>query len=129
MKRRIVWVLFPVVLFAAQAIAQQQTPEVNVPPAPSVYGAEIPNDRYQFADNFSTQQQIILTRTPQGVHFSWPHTGTWDTAILSINSWGAENEPWVEIFSGALRIQQYLDPNAQGLRWLNLSLLKDQLKE
>ncbi|MCI0612543.1 hypothetical protein L0244_06095, partial [bacterium] len=98
--------------FAAQAFAQQQTPEVNVPPAPAVYGAEIPNDRYQFADNFSTQQQITLTRTPEGVRFNWPHTGNWDTAILGVKSWGAENEPWVEISTGSSRIQQYFDPNA-----------------
>jgi LmbE family N-acetylglucosaminyl deacetylase len=116
-------------LFTAQAFAQQQTPEVNVPPAPAVYGAEIPNDRYQFAENFSTQQQITLTRTPEGVRFTWPRTGNWDTAILGINSWGAENEPWIEISAGGQRIQQYFDANAQGLRWLNFSALKDQLKE
>jgi hypothetical protein len=118
-----------VVTVATQAIAQQQSPEVNVPPAPAVYGAEIPNDRYQFADNFSTQQQITFTRIPEGVSFAWPHTGNWDTAILGINSWGAEIEPWVEINAGSSRMEQYLDPNAQGLRWLNLSALKDQLKE
>ncbi len=116
-------------LFTAQAFAQQQSPKVNVPPAPAVYGAEIPNDRYQFADNFSTQQQITLTRTPEGIRFNWPHTGNWDTAILGVKSWGAENEPWVEISAGSSHIQQYFDPNAQGLRWLNLSSLKDQLKE
>ena len=118
-----------VIAISTQAFAQQQTPEVNVPPAPAVFGAEIPNDRYQFADNFSTQQQVTLTRIPDGVRFTWPRTGNWDTAILGVNSWGAENEPWVEISTGTSRIQQYLDANAQGLRWLNLSSLKDQLKE
>src|SRR5262245_20342197 len=118
-----------IIAISTQAFAQQQTPEVNVPPAPAVYGAEIPNDRYQFADDFSKQQQVTLTRIPDGVRLTWPHTGNWDTAILGVNSWGAENEPWVEISASGQRIQQYLDANAQGLRWLNLSSLKDQLKE
>jgi LmbE family N-acetylglucosaminyl deacetylase len=103
----------------------------NIPPAPSAPGAPEPNDRYQFATGFSTEQQVELVKTQEGLYFVWPRATTsgWDTALLAVRSWGAEAEPWVEISAGSLRLQQYLDPNALGLRWLNLSGLREQLKE
>jgi len=63
-----------------------------------------------------------------GVRFTWPRTGTpWDTALLAVRSWGAEHDPYVEVSVGQFRIQQYLDANAVGVRWLNLSSLREQL--
>ena len=62
------------------------------------------------------------------MRFTWPRTvSRWDTALLAVRSWGAEQDPWVEVSVGELRIQQYLDVNAVGVRWLNLSGLREQL--
>jgi GlcNAc-PI de-N-acetylase len=110
---------------------QASEPQPNIPPAASVPEAPVPDDRYQFAPGFSTDQQIELARTPEGVLFKWPDAATpgWDTALLAVRSWGAEAEPYVDISAGSFRIQQYLDPNALGLRWLNLSALHEQLSK
>ena len=71
---------------------------------------------------------IRLSRIADGVRFTWPRTVTrWDTALLAVRSWGAEQNPWVEVSVGEFRIQQYLDANAVGVRWLNLSGLREQL--
>lgn len=76
------------------------------------------DDRYRFTQG--DEVPVILERTPEGVAFVWPRTGTWDTALLGVKSWGAEAEPWVEVNG----VRNYLDPQALGLRWLNLSGLK-----
>lgn len=118
--------------FAADAAGQEPPPaQTNIPPAPSVTGAPVPNDRYQFAEELSSKYQVQLTRTPDGVQFTWPGETTfkWDTALLAVRSWGAEAKPWVEITVGSASIQQYLDSNALGLRWLNLTALREQLSE
>jgi hypothetical protein len=44
-----------------------------------------------------------------------------------VRSWGAERDPYIEVSVGQVRIQQYLDANALGVRWLNLSSLREQL--
>ena len=90
-----------------------------------------PDDRYQFLAGHSAEQAIILSRTPEGVQFTWsaPARDTWDTALLAVRSAGAEANPWVEIAAGAARIQQYFDANAVGLRWLNVSSLREHLAD
>jgi LmbE family N-acetylglucosaminyl deacetylase len=86
------------------------------------------SDPYEFAAADSTAHVIRLSSIADGVHFTWPGTGTrWDTALLAVRSRGAEQVPWVEVSVGGLSIQQYLDPNAAGVRWLNLSGLRGQL--
>ncbi len=47
--------------------------------------------------------------------------------MLAVRSWGAEQEPWIEVSVGQFRIQQYLDGNAVGVRWLNLTGLREHL--
>ena len=110
---------------------QTSTLPVEIPPAASASASASPDDRYEFAAEFSTEHPISFSRTEGGVSFTWPSKAgsAWDTAILSIKSWGAEADPWIEIKTGPISIQQYLDPNALGTRWLNLSALRSQLKE
>src|ERR1700689_4635622 len=104
-------------------------PQSNMPPsAGSATAARHEVDPYQFAAADSVTHVLRLARTADGVRFTWPRTATqWDTALLAVGSWGAEQDPWVEVSVGEFRIQQYLDSNAVGVRWLNLSGLREQL--
>jgi GlcNAc-PI de-N-acetylase len=104
-------------------------PQVNVPPAASAATqVHYESDPYEFAAADSVSQVIQLSRIGDGVRFTWPRTVSgWDTALLAVRSWGAEQDPWVEVSVGESRIQQYLDPNAVGVRWVNLSGLREQL--
>lgn len=110
----------------AQAPSQ---PEINVPPAAvTATAARYANDPYEFAAADSVTPLIRLSRTEDGVRFSWPRTvAPWDTALLAVRSWGAEHGPYVEVTVGEFHIQQYLDANAVGVRWLNLSGLREHL--
>jgi LmbE family N-acetylglucosaminyl deacetylase len=104
-------------------------PRVNVPPAASAASAaRFESDPYEFAAADSVTQDIRLSRVADGVRFTWPRTAApWDTALLAVRSWGAEQDPWVEVSVGEFRIEQYLDPQAVGVRWLNLSGLRERL--
>ena len=104
-------------------------PQVNVPPAVrSATSGRSDSDPYEFAAADSVTHVIRLSRIADGVRFTWPRTASqWDTALLAVRSWGAEHEPWVDVSVGEFRIQQYLDPNAVGVRWLNLGGLREQL--
>jgi LmbE family N-acetylglucosaminyl deacetylase len=104
-------------------------PQANVPPAASpATAARYESDPYEFAAGDSVTHAIRLSRMADGIRFTWPQTAApWDTALLAVRSWGAEQEPWVEVSVGELRIQQYFDANAVGVRWLNLSGLREQL--
>jgi hypothetical protein len=104
-------------------------PQVNVPPATrAANAARFENDPYEFAAADSVTRVIRLSRIADGVRFTWPSTvAPWDTALLAVRSRVAEQDPWVEVSVGEFRIQQYLDTNAVGVRWLNLSSLREQL--
>ncbi len=120
------------VLAATAQIGRAQAPsepEVNVPPAAhAAIAAPQASDPYEFSAADSVTNAIRLSRIADGVRFTWPRTGTrWDTALLAVRSWGAEQDPWVEVSVGEFGIQQHLDPNAVGVRWLNLSGLRQQL--
>ena len=130
--RRNIASLVIVILAATARISGAQTPsgpQVNVPPAASAAtAARYESDPYEFAAADSVTHVIRLSRTADGVRFTWPRTITqWDTALLAVRSWGAEQDPYVEVSAGEFRIQQYLDTNAVGVRWLNLSSLREQL--
>jgi LmbE family N-acetylglucosaminyl deacetylase len=95
---------------------------IGAAPAPDI------GDPYEFAAADSQLHVIPLSSIADGVRFSWPRAASpWDTALLSVRSGGEEREPWVEASVGEVSIRQYLDPTASGLRWLNLSPLRDQL--
>jgi len=113
----------------AQALpcgAQVATPE-EPPAAAGPRAMRRAADPYVFA---STEGMTKLPLLPaaDGVRFTWPRTQRGaDTALLAVRSQGAEQNPWVEIAVGEYRIQQYLDANALGVRWLNLSGLRERL--
>ena len=104
-------------------------PEANVPPAASAAtAARYESDPYEFAAADSLTHAVRLSRFADGIRFTWPRTAApWDTALLAVRSWGAEQDPWVEVSVGESRIQQYFDANALGVRWLNLSGLRETL--
>lgn len=89
------------------------------------------DDRYRFAPGAGEERAVSLTASTDGVRFAWvqPATAGWDTALLGVRVSATEPEPWVEIAAGAGRSRLFLDPGAQGLRWLNLTGLKEQLAE
>jgi LmbE family N-acetylglucosaminyl deacetylase len=131
MPRYIAMLVMAILAATAQTGDAQEPsgPQVNVPPAASAAtAARYAGDPYEFAAADSVTQVIRLSRIAGGVRFTWPRSGTpWDTALLAVRSWGAEHDPYVEVSVGQFRIQQYLDPNAVGVRWLNLSGLREQL--
>ena len=93
-----------------------------------ISAAQAPSDPYEFAAADSVTHVIRLSRIADGVRFTWPRTATqWDTALLAVRSAGADQDPYVEVSVGELRIQQFLDTHAAGVRWLNLSSLHEQL--
>ena len=124
------WVIAILAATAQVSGAQAPSePQINVPPATSAAtAARYESDPYEFAAGDSDAHVIPLSRIADGVRFTWPRTAThWDTALLAVRSWGAEQDPYVEVSVGEFRIQQYLDPNAVGVRWLNLSAMREQL--
>ena len=116
-------------LLACTAIAAQPEQPVEVPPALNPHNVPASYDPYRFAADKSVAQSIRLTHTRQGVRFVWPHVSatTWDTALLGVKSAGAESQPWIEVSAGVATVRQYLDANAIGTRWLNLSGLRNEL--
>jgi LmbE family N-acetylglucosaminyl deacetylase len=103
----------------------------GVAAASTLRAAEVQDDRYRFLPGAGEERALELVRTEKGLRFAWaaPAGAAWDTALLGVRSAGAEAEPWVEIQSGCARLRQYLDPGARGLRWLNLSGLREQLSD
>lgn len=110
-------------------VLAQETDRLTPPPT-APYGTPVPDDRYQFDPAGSEALTLELSRDGESLQFIWPQTATsdWDTALLGLHSLGAEADPWIEISAGALHLEQYLDPNAWGLRWLNLGALRTALK-
>jgi LmbE family N-acetylglucosaminyl deacetylase len=127
------YVVLGLAILAAARIGSAQVPsvpEVNAPPAASAATlARYANDPYKFSTADSVTQAVRLSRTAEGLRFTWPRTtNQWDTALLQVRSWGAEQDPSVDVSVGEFRIQQYLDANALGMRWLNLSGLREHLE-
>lgn len=88
------------------------------------------DDSYVFLPGRSEERGTLLQATENGARWSWssPMAG-WDTALLGVRVSAAAEEPWVELLAGSARVAQYLDPGAQGLRWLNLTGLRQQLTD
>ena len=116
-------------LLACTTIAAQPGQPVEVPPAINPHNIPASYDPYRFAADKSVEQSVRVTRTREGVRFTWPHisAATWDTALLGVKSAGAESQPWIEVSAGTVSVRQFLDPNAIGIRWLNLSGLRTEL--
>lgn len=89
------------------------------------------DDRYVFTPGLSEERTLSLSPAPQGVEFPWtvPAARAWDTALLAIRVTASGPMPMLEITAGARRIDQYLDPDARGLRWINLTSLRGALAD
>lgn len=88
------------------------------------------DDSYRFVPGRGEERPATLSATEEGVRWNWvAPAGGWDTALVGVRVTAAAQEPWVELIAGSERIEQYLDPGAQGLRWLNLTSLRSQLRD
>jgi LmbE family N-acetylglucosaminyl deacetylase len=116
-------------LMACTSIAAQPGQPIEVPPAINPHNVPASYDPYRFDADKSVEQSVRLTHTREEVRFTWPRKSatTWDTALLGVKSAGAESQPWIEVSAGAATVRQFLDPNAIGIRWLNLSGLRNEL--
>src|SRR6202049_3098946 len=129
MHRNVAGLVIAILVATARISCAQAPSGSQVPPAASAAtAARYESDPYEFAAADSVTHVIRLSRIADGVRFTWPRTVTqWDTALLAVRSRGAEHDPYVEVSVGEFRIQQYLDTNAVGVRWLNLAGLREQL--
>ena len=85
------------------------------------------DDDYRFA---SAGRSVSLTATPGGQRLAWPTgVGSWDTAIVGVRVRASATDPRVSIEAGGVRVDQYLDDGANGLRWLNLTGLKSGIRD
>jgi LmbE family N-acetylglucosaminyl deacetylase len=116
-------------LLACTTNAAQPEQPIEVPPAINPHNVPASYDPYRFDVDQSIEQSVHLTHTRGEVRFTWPRTSatTWDTALLGVRSAGAESQPWIEVSAGATTVRQFLDPNAIGIRWFNLSGLRNEL--
>lgn len=86
------------------------------------------DDQYRFSES-TAELTVALAPTATGVGWTWAApTGAWDTALLGVRVNATAGEPYVELRAGDVHLDQYLDSNAHGLRWLNLTGLREQLK-
>lgn len=108
-------ILAGLVLIGAVSAAAQE-------PAPA-------DDRYGFAAGRSQEKALRLEATAAGARFLWSAPAGWDTALLGIKVSGVAPEPRVEVSAGAARVRQHLEADPRGLRWVNLTGLKAELKE
>jgi LmbE family N-acetylglucosaminyl deacetylase len=88
--------------------------------------ADVGNDRYSFSPEASRQRGITLERTEHGAKLSLTSAdvGNADTLFLGLRVAADGDPPLLRARIGASVIEQYLDPNAHGLRWLNLTSLR-----
>lgn len=95
----------------------------------AVSGAEVRDDAYRFTPQAGVEHAVELARTPVGTRFVWPSVppAEWDTALVGVRSAGAEAEAWLVLRAGGRRVRHDLDPGARGLRWLNLTGLREEL--
>ena len=89
------------------------------------------DDSYRFAPGSGEERALAASPVEDGTRWTWTWTrpaAAWDAALLGVRVSTDQAEPWFEMSAGSARIEQYLDPKAHGLRWLNLTRLKDQLE-
>jgi LmbE family N-acetylglucosaminyl deacetylase len=104
--------LCPVVLRA-----QQTTPALAAEP-------------YRFLPGASQESPAVLAASGSGLRLTWGKAAPgWDTALLAVKVAATGEDPTVALSVGDARIVQHLDPRASGLRWLNLTGLRDKLTE
>ncbi len=95
--------------------------------APAV--ADAGNDRYAFSPAGSRQRGITLERNAKGAQLSLSgaELENADTLLLGLRVAATGANPRLRARAGGLSIEQHLDANAHGLRWLNLTSLRPAL--
>lgn len=92
------------------------------------------DDTYRFAEGRGEMRVLELEAVPGGARWTWnrpPGSGA-STALLGLHLRsvaGQKEDPWVEFTSGSCRMRQYLERGVQGLRWMNLTGLREQFVE
>ena len=89
------------------------------------------DDTYRFVQGAGETSSLKLDAISGGVRWLWarPTDSKWDTALLGLRLHaveGEKGEPWVEFSAGSTRVRQYLERGVQGLRWLNLTGLRER---
>ena len=89
------------------------------------------DDRYRFAAGMSEERSVMLAPASEGVQTRWaqPAADRWDTALLGVRIVWSGPVAHIEITAGSGRVEQHFERHALGLRWLNLSGLRDQLSD
>jgi LmbE family N-acetylglucosaminyl deacetylase len=88
------------------------------------------DDRYRFAAGRGDERAVTLEAAPAGARFTFGGgRAGWDTALLGVRVAAAAPDPRVDVSAGAARVRQHLDPGGSGLRWLNLTGLRGELKD
>jgi len=88
------------------------------------------DDRYRFAPGRGDERSVALEAAPTGLRFVWGASRPgWDTALLGLRVAATAADPLVEIAAGGARLRQHIDASARGLRWLNLTGLRGQLRD
>jgi LmbE family N-acetylglucosaminyl deacetylase len=108
------WIFAGLLLLgAASAPAQEPAPQ---------------DDRYAFAPGRSQEQALRLEATPAGARFFWNREPGWDTALLGLKVTGIGPDPRIVVSAGGARVEQFLEADPRGLRWVNLTGLKAALQ-
>jgi LmbE family N-acetylglucosaminyl deacetylase len=87
------------------------------------------DDRYGFAAGRSQETALRLEAKPAGARFLWNAPAGWDTALLGLKVTGSAPQPRLDVTAGAGKVSQYFEADPRGLRWVNLTGLKAELKE
>lgn len=92
------------------------------------------DDAYGFEKGGGEARVLDLEAIPGGVRWIWTGPGApdVDTVLLGLRLRATEGNPdgpWVEFASGSFHARQYLEPDVQGLRWLNLTGLREHVVE
>lgn len=85
------------------------------------------DDRYRFGAGQHSRVSLDAQAGGHALRWDVADRASWDTALLGLRVRALGPVPRVTLSAGALRIVQYLDPGAGGLRWLNLSSLRAEL--
>ena len=88
------------------------------------------DDTYHFLDRGATQS-VTLSERDGVLSWRWPALPpeAWDSGIigLRVSAHPSVDAPSVRLSTGTAQIDEHLDRDARGLRWLNLTALRDRL--
>ena len=87
-------------------------------------------ETYKFLPGAGQELPATLAASGSGLRLTWGKAAPgWDTALLGVQVKASSANPTVTLSVGDARLEQHLDPGAAGLRFLNLTGLRDKLTE